>query len=140
MRDEFARMRSESSVGRVRRGPCPRWLTRACRSLSRFPWWWPGQIVLQRTVEQLGCGELYDHPGVCVVEGHKCFVLEPYPGGLGLPPFETARREHYESKLDRWTAALSLSLKCDVTWSRNSWHNPGWTYRIVFKEPAAEAF
>lgn len=69
---------------------------------------------------------LYDHSGTTKIDDEVCFVLEPYSGG--------APKKEYENQLDAATYALSRILGCCVTWSDASWHNPPFTYRILFEE------
>lgn len=70
---------------------------------------------------------LFDHPGSTKIDDADsvCFVLEPYPSN---------EKTRYETELDFATFILSDLLECAVTWTANSWHYPGSTYRVLFEE------
>jgi hypothetical protein len=61
----------------------------------------------------------WDHFGRTVYRGHEVAVCEPYADRLNLRDFE----EIYK---------IARAIGCRVVFDANSYHNPGYTIRIVF--------
>jgi hypothetical protein len=132
---EISTRRLECGVSPVKQGVSPpQWLVRKARSavksqgLYKIPPYHPREIILRDVVEHVSQSlgiDIWDHPGRTTIGEEACFVLEPYP---------TSDRVEYEQRLQEISCHLSELLQCSVTWSRESWHYPGWAYRIIFSE------